>query len=58
MTGATVRLVDFEYTETEGARFSLAVCAIVEGVEGCRFNNPVLFPFSISLSTENKTASQ
>ena len=53
-----MRLVDFEYTETEGARFSPAVCAIVEGVEGCRFNNPVLFPFSISLSTENKTASQ
>ena len=58
MTAATVRFIDTEYTVTEGARFNPAVCAIVEGIEGCGFNNPVLFPFSIYLFTESKTASQ
>ena len=50
-----MKLIYTEDTVTEGARFYSFVCAVVEG---CGFNNPVLFPFEISLSTESKTASQ
>ena len=53
-----MRLIYTEDTVTEGARFNPAVCVIVEGIEGCSFNNPVLFPFEISFFTESKTASQ